>query len=434
MSKAKQSKKRFSRRFAPQNDKKGNMLDINFIRQNQEKVKEGIKNKGFDPDIVDKVLQINKKRLSLIAEIEKFRQERNKLPKDNVKRGKEVRKELQHLEPELKNVEQELKVVLLQIPNLPAEDVPVGKDESENVVIKKWGEPIEFNFQPKDHLELGELLGIIDVERAAKVSGSRFFYLKNEAVILEFALFRFAFDTLVKEGFKPVIPPVLISLKSMEGMGYLVGESREDMYILDKDDLVLVGTSEQSIGPMHQDETFTEKNLPIRYVGSSTCFRREAGSYGKDTRGILRAHQFNKVEMFSYVEPEDSDKEHEYLLSREEKLMQALGLPYQVVKMCTGDLGMTASRKYDIEVWMPGQDCYRETHSTSNTTDYQARGLNIKYQKSGNETSYLHMLNGTAFSERPIVAILENYQQEDGTVTIPEVLQKFTGFSKITPK
>lgn len=409
------------------------MLDINFIRQNTEKVREGIKNKGFNPELVDRALESNEKRLQLIISIEQLRQARNKLQRDEVEKGREIKEKLKDLEPHLDIVEKELKNILLDIPNIPAEDVPVGKDETENVVIKKWGEPKKFDFQPKDHLELGEMLDIIDVERATKVSGARFFYLKGAGAILDFALSRLAFDTLIEKGFTPLIPPVLISTESMAAMGYLGAGGREDMYILDKDELVLVGTSEQSIGPIHKDEILNEKDLPIRYVGFSTCFRREAGSYGRDVKGIFRVHQFNKTEMFSFTKPEDSDKEHELLLSVEEELMQKLDLPYQVIKMCTGDLGITATRKYDIEAWFPAQERYRETHSTSNVTDYQARGLNTKYKR-GETVEFVHTLNGTAFSQRPLICILENYQREDGTVKIPEALQKYTGFSGIKPK
>ena len=252
--------------------------------------------------------------------------------------------------------------------------------------------------------------------------------------MLEFALVRLALETLIKEGFTPVIPPVMIKLDSMQGMGYLEHGGVDNMFVLEKDSLVLVGTSEQSIGPMHMNEVLDVKTLPRRYVGFSTCFRREAGSYGKDTRGILRVHQFDKVEMFSFTRPEDGDAEHEFLLSLEEKLMQNLELPYQVTKMCSGDLGDPAARKYDINAWFPSENCYRETHSTSTTTDFQSRRLNIKYRKKDGTSAFVHMLNGTAFSQRPILAILENYQQEDGSVRVPEVLQEFVGKDIIKSK
>jgi seryl-tRNA synthetase len=335
-------------------------------------------------------------------------------------------------------------LALLQIPNLPADDVKSGKDEGDNEVVRKWspspmapedrgGEPAQFDFKPKDHLDIGESLGILDVKHASKVSGSRFAYLKGDAVLLEFALVRFALEKLTQRGFIPIIPPVLIKKEAMQGMGYFEHGGMDDMYILDQDSLVLVGTSEQSIGPMYRDETFNAKDLPLRYAGFSTCFRREAGSYGKDTKGILRVHQFDKVEMFSFTRPEDGDKEHNLLLKIEEELMQALGIPYRVVKMCSGDLGAPAARKFDLEAWMPGQGKYREVTSTSTTTDFQSRRLNIRY-KDGNESKYVHMLNGTAFAiGRTIIAILENYQQKDGTVRVPKVLKDYLGKDLLTP-
>ena len=281
---------------------------------------------------------------------------------------------------------------------------------------------------------MAQELGIIDTERAAKVSGSRFGYLKGAAVLLEFALVQLAMKTAAKDGFIPVIPPVLVGEKAMWSMGYLE-RGRDEIYYLPADNLYLVGTSEQSIGPMYMDEIFKEKELPRRYIGFSTCFRREAGSYGKDTKGILRVHQFDKVEMFSIVKPEDSEKEHQLILSIEEKLMRALELPYRVLDICSGDLGDPAAAKYDIEVWMPGQNGgkgeYRETHSTSNTTDFQSRRLNIKYRNKEGEIDFVHMLNGTGFSQRPILAILENYQTEKGTVKVPKVLQDYLGMDEI---
>jgi len=409
------------------------MLNIQLIRDDPEKVKKGVAAKQLDPKLVDKVRNLDEERRELLGEVENLRAERNIAAKGkNVEEGKKIKKELQKKEPQLKKVEKQYKEALYKVPNLAADDVPVGKDESDNKVLKKVGEPKKFDFKARDHLELGEALDIIDVKRAAKVSGTRFGYLKGDAALLEFALVQFALETLTKEGFRPVIPPVLIKKEAMRGMGYLEHGGEEDMYVLDKDDLVLVGTSEQSIGPMHMNEVLSTKDLPMRYVAFSPCFRREAGSYGKDTRGILRVHQFDKVEMFSFTQPQDSDKEHKYLLGLEEKLFKALEIPYQVVEMCTGDLGAPAARKYDLEAWMPGQGKYREVTSTSNTTDFQARRLNIKYNEKG-ETRYVHTLNGTAFAiGRTIIAILENYQQKDGSVVIPEVLQKYVGKDKIT--
>jgi len=410
------------------------MLDINYILENKAKVRKGVEDKGYDPKIVERLLKVDETRRQLITDIEKLRAERNKLTKEDIQKGKKIKETLRRLEPDLKAVEEEFKKILYQIPNLPAKDVHAGKDELDNKEIKKWGEIPKFSFKIKSHFELGEDLDLVDTKRAGKVSGARFSYLKNEAVMLEFALINFAFEILLKEGFSPVIPPALISLDSMKAMGYLENEGIGEMYVLEKDKLVLVGTAEQSIGPMHKDEVLNEKDLPKRYVGFSPCFRREAGSYGKDTKGILRVHQFNKVEMFSFANPKDSDKEHEYLLSLEEKLMQKLEIPYRVVKMCSGDLGDPATRKYDIEAWFPSEKKYRETHSSSICTDYQSRRLNIKYRKKVGGLDFVHTLNGTAFSERPILAILENYQQKDGCVLVPKVLQKYTGFKKICPK
>lgn len=426
------------------------MLDVNFIRENPEKVKEGIIKKGYNPELVERVLELDKRRRELLQKAEELRAERNRISKqqttrlppacrhgrdgqaNNKQRGREIKEELRQLEPDLDKTTVQYEDALQEIPNLPLDDVPEGKDESGNKVVRNWGKPPKFNFKTRDHLELGELLGIIDVEKAVKVSGARFAYLKGNGVLLEFALVKYALDVLTGEGFVPIIPPVLIKEESMSGMGYLEHGGKEDMYVLDKDGLVLVGTSEQAIGPMHKNEIL--ENLPLRYAGFSPCFRREAGSYGKDTKGILRVHQFDKVEMFSFTMPDDGDKEHEYFVSLEEKLFQALKIPYQVVKMCTGDLGHPAARKYDIEAWMPSQAKYREVTSASTITDYQARRLNIKYREGG-KTGYVHMLNGTAFAiGRTIIAILENYQQEDGSVIVPEVLRPYLGKDKITSK
>lgn len=410
------------------------MLDIKFIRENIEAVKKGTENKNRDPKLVDEALSFDVKRRDLLSKIEELRAKRNTLGKDDIQEGKRIKDELKDFEPKLKSVEEKLNTFLYLIPNLPASDVKVGKEESENEVVKKWGEPTKFDFIPKDHLELAENLELIDVNRAGKVSGTRFAYLKNEAVLLEFALVELAMKTLIEKGFTPVIPPVLISRKAMSGMGYLEHGGEEDMFLLPKDELFLVGTAEQSIGPMHMDETLDGNKLPLRYSGFSTCFRREAGSYGKDTRGILRVHQFDKVEMFTITSPEEGDKEHEFLLSIEEELVQKLKIPYQVIKMCTGDLGHPAARKYDLEAWMPGQNKYREITSTSTTTDYQSRRLNIRYKKEG-KVDFVHILNGTAFAiGRMIIAIIENYQQKDGSVQIPEVLQNYVGKKEIKPR
>jgi len=414
------------------------MLDLNLLRENPDLAKEGIRKKRGNPELVDRARELDARQRELQRRVELLRAERNRLSRIEeqpdaraLERGKRIKEELKNLEPELRAIEKQLDEVLVEIPNLPAPDVPEGKDESENAVVKTWGEPREFDFEPKPYWELDESLDIIDTERAAKVSGTRFGYLKRDAALLEFALVKLALEILIPEGFVPVVPPVMISDEAMRGMGYLEHGGEEETYHLEKDQLYLVGTSEQAIGPMHRDEVFDSTELPKRYVGFSTCFRREAGSYGKDTRGIFRVHQFDKVEMFSFTKPEESDREHELLLSLEEKLVQALKIPYQVTKMCAGDLGAPAARKYDINCWFPSEKRYRETHSTSNCTDFQARRLNIKY-RDGDSTKFVHTLNGTAFAiGRTILAILENYQQADGSVEIPQVLRDFVGKDNI---
>lgn len=411
------------------------MLDIKFIRENPEKVQNGAKAKNINVPI-EEILRLDGEYRKLSRELQELYSQRNSAAKEkDIESGRALKAEVDTREDKLAVLAEKLEEFLYSVPNLPAEDVKTGEDESENEVIRKHGLSRKFDFKPRDHVELGEMLDIIDIERAAKVSGSRFAYLKNEAALLEFALIQFALDTLLKEGFSPIITPELITKDSAKRLGYMEHGGTEDMFHIEKDGLVLVGTAEHSIVPMHKDELLNAKNLPKRYVGFSSSFRREAGSYGKDTRGILRVHQFDKVEMVSFTTAEKDDSEHEYLLSLEEKLFQALDIPYQVVKMCSGDLGFPIARKYDIEAWIPTQEKYREVTSASTTTDFQARRLSIKYQD-GDVKKYVHILNGTAFAiGRTLIAILENYQQEDGSVTIPKVLQKYMGsITKISPK
>lgn len=417
------------------------MLDIKLIRENPEAIEKGAKSKNVEID-VNNLLEIDRKKLELHQAVQALQEKRNALTKsiagkpsaEQIEEGKKIREDLEKAEKEYNTANQELNNLLLKIPNLPKSDVKIGKDESENDVIKTYKEPTKFSFAPKDHLEIGEALDIIDVERAAKVSGTRFAYKKGDGALLEIALTQYAFDFLMKEGFIPVIPPVLIKRDVMAGLGYMENGGEEDMFALRDNDLFLVGTAEQTLVPMHKDEVLNIKDLPLRYVGFSASFRREAGSYGKDTRGIFRNHQFNKVEMVSFVPDGKDDEEQEYLLSIEEKLFQSLEIPYQVIKMCTGDLGFPAARKYDIEAWIPSQNKYREVTSVSTVTDFQSRRLNMRYQD-GAEKKYLHVLNGTAFAmSRTPIAILENYQQEDGSVLIPEVLQKYLGKDKISLK
>lgn len=414
------------------------MLDLKFIRENIELIKEGLRKKQVKIDI-DYLLHLDKERRDLLSQIEELRARQNQASKEiasaqgedkkrKIREVKEVSTSLKSLEPKLKKREEELNNLLLKLPNLPDKSVPEGKDERENKILRKWGEPPKFSFKAKDHLEIGESLNLIDVNRAAKVSGSRFYYLKGEAVLLEFALVFWVINLLRKEGFIPLVPPVLAKEEILEGMGYLPDADKE-MYKTTLDGLRLAATSEQTIGPMFKDEILNEESLPQRYAGFSSCFRREAGSYGQDVRGILRVHQFDKVEMFEFCRPEDSLKEHEFLVSSEEKIMQELKIPYQVVVMCSGDLGMPAAKKYDLEAWLPGQNRYRETHSCSNCTDFQARRLNIRYRRQEDKkVLFVHTLNGTACAiGRTLIAILENYQQEDGSIVIPEVLREYMG-------
>lgn len=418
------------------------MLDIELIRQNPKKIKKGAKAKGYDCDrTIDQILELDKKRREVLQKAENLRAEKNKISKDLkekpdqkiIEKSKKIKDELGKLEEELKKIEPELSELELQIPNMPASDVKVGKDDSENFAIEKIGTPPKFDFKIRDHIELGKDLDLIDIERAAKVSGSRFCYLKNEAIILEFAIVNWVLDILTKKGFSPIVPPVLINEENMRAMGYVEREEAEEIYYLDKGKQYLVGTAEQAIGPMHKDEVFSEDELPKRYVGFSSCFRREAGSYGKDVKGIIRVHQFDKLEMFSFCKPADSNKENFYFLDIEKELVRSLGLPFQVVHIVTADLGFPAARKLDIETWVPSQGRYRETHSTSTTTDFQARRLNIRYRdKKTGKTEFVHTVNGTAIAiGRILVAILENYQQKGGFVKVPEVLQKYCGFKEI---
>ncbi len=419
------------------------MLDIKFIRQNPEKVKEGCQKKQVKCD-VDRLLEVDKKRREILRALEDMLAQKNKASKEiaGMKNGiekqililkmRELDTNSDRLDKEIKSLDGEFNNLMLQIPNLPLDDVPVGKDERENVVLREIGKKPKFNFKPKDYLEISEKLDLIDVKRAAKVAGTRFGYMKKEAVLLEFALINFTFDTLTKESFIPVVPPVMLKSEMARGMGYLEQADANEAYYLPQDDLYLAGTAEQPLGVMHASEVLDEKDLPRRYVGFSTCFRREAGAYGKDTKGIMRVHQFDKVEMFSLIKPEGSKKEHQFFLAMEEKMMQELKIPYRIINICTGDLGFPAAAKYDIEAWIPSEGRYRETHSTSNCTDFQARRLNIRYKDKSGKLNFVHTLNGTAFAiGRTLIAIIENYQQKDGSILIPGVLQKYLNFKEI---
>ncbi|MEA3292986.1 MAG: serine--tRNA ligase [Patescibacteria group bacterium] len=419
------------------------MLDIKFIRENPREVKNGCQKKQVDVDI-DRLLKIDKKKRKIQMDLEKMLAEKNQANKKIIgaknkkeKQGiilkmKEVDKRSDAIKEKLKKTDNDFGELMRQIPCLPLEDVLSGKSEADNIVLKKIGKPKKFNFKPLDHLDIGEKLGIIDVKRAVKISGTRFGFLEKKAVLLEFALINFVLDELVGKGFTPVVPPILLKEKMAMGTGYFESVSREEAYFMPKDDLYLAGTSEQPLIAMRADEILEERDLPKRYLGISTCFRREAGSYGKDTKGIFRVHQFDKLEMVSFCKPENSKDEYMFLLDIEEKLMQALEIPYRVVQVCAGDLGFPAASTYDIEAWMPSQKQYRETHSCSNCVDFQARRLNIRYKSKTGKINYVHILNGTAFAiGRILIAIIENYQEKDGTIKIPKVLEKYLRFKSI---
>lgn len=404
------------------------MIDPELIRQDPEKVKKAVAAKQYDPAAVDDFLRLDGQRRKILAEVEELRAKRNEIAKGGKAasdEGKKIKEELKLKEPALVENEEDWRKTLSEIPNLPAEDVPIGKDEKENVVLREWGKPRNFDFKALDHVALAKKLDLIDFERGAKVAGTDFYYLKNDAVLLEFALVRYAFDLLIKKGYVPFVTPDLARERYYLGTGYLPRGSEAQTYKISDSDLGLIATSEITLAGLHADEVLD--SLPKRYCGYSHCFRLEQGGYGKYSSGLYRVHQFTKVEMFAYTAPEDSGKMHEELLKNEEEIWQGLEIPYRVVEMCTGDLGAQAARKFDLEAWFPGRGDWGEITSTSNTTDYQARNLNIKFKgKSGLE--FVHTLNGTAIANsRAPIAILENYQQKDGTVKVPKVLVPYVG-------
>lgn len=420
------------------------MLDINLIRENPDKVKEGISKKNADPKLVDKLLRLDEAWRDKTTVLNNLKADQNKVSRAIAGKKKEdllsqaqlLKKQIAKIQEEEADLKKKRDAILVTLPNLPFEDVPLGKDDSANVVLREVGEKPKFKTKPRHYIDIAKELGLIDTDKAASVSGTRFGYLLGDAALLEFALVQLAFDLTLKEGFKPIIPPVMIKPEVFAGMGRLAPGDKKERYFLPEDNLYLVGSAEHTIGPFHMNDTLEASELPKRYVGFSTCFRREAGSYGKDTKGILRVHQFDKVEMFSFAHPDKSEEEHKFLLSLQEKLMQKLELPYRVVEISTGDMGFTDARQYDIETWFPGEGKYRETHSASNTTDFQARGMNVKYrvknQGSRVKSQYVHMLNATAFAiGRTLIAIIENYQTAKGTVLIPKALQEYMGKKEI---
>jgi len=422
------------------------MLDLKLIRSDPERVKAALARRGA-AEQVDELLALDARRRELLPEIEGAQAERKALSKqigEAKQRGEAaeqpmldvaaLKAKIEAGKAELEQVEAELQRVGRTLPNLPDPDAPDGMSEEDAVVLREEGERPSFDFEPRDHLEIGTELGLIDMESGAKVSGSRFAYLKGDLVLLELALVRFALDVAGGEGHEPVVPPVLVREEALYGTGFLPGD-RDQIYEIPKDELFLVGTSEVSLAALHAEEILEAERLPLRYAGLSTCFRREAGAAGRDTRGIFRVHQFDKVEMFSFVEPGESAAEHERLLAIEERILAELEIPYRVVNVAAGDLGAPAAKKYDCEAWIPSQERYREVTSCSNTTDYQARRLGCRYRPAGGESPQaVHTLNGTAVAVgRTMIALIENRQQRDGSFTLPTILHSYGAPERIGP-
>lgn len=419
------------------------MIDINLFKKEPDLIKKSLISRGKDPSVVDKIISHILQELDLLKKVEELRSQQNKIGKEI--KGKPTEQQLLNatkIKNELKTLDEKLRFSIKEqvsltdeIPNLVADDVPIGKDDADNVVFKTVGKKPEFDFTPLDHIDLGEKLDILDVKKAAELSGSRFGYFKNQGAVLEMAVMFYAFNKLVAKGFHGMIPPVMIKSKTEWGCGYTSNKNLFNAaYSSPEDDLIFISSSEHSVVPYHSNEILEEKSLPIKYVNFSPCFRRESGTYGKDTKGLFRVHFFNKVEMNIFTLPDlaISDAMCEEMLSIEEEIMQELGLHYQVMKCCSGDLPQPNRRMYDINTWFPGQDKFRETQSCSNCTDYQARRLNTKV-KINNENKLVHILNATVITDRAVLAILENFQNKDGSVDIPTCLHPFTGFTKISP-
>lgn len=421
------------------------MLDARFVRENPERVIESLQQRGYDPGVINDFLGIEDERRSLLLDVERLRQQRNelsekisKMKKDGrdvggeTQEAKNVSESIKTKEERLKELDEKTKTFLLNIPNIPHESVPVGKDETENAEIRKWGEPRQFDFEPMNHWDIGGILEIIDFERASKIAGARFAIMKGMGARLERALMNFMLDLNTSKGYKEIFPPIIVNRDSMIGTGQLPKFVHE-LFIVSDPEFYLIPTAEVPVTNIHRNEILREEDLPIYYTAYTPCFRREAGSYGKDVRGLIRQHQFNKVEMVKFVKPEDSYQELELLTNDAEDILQKLGLPYRVVSLCTGDLGFAASKTYDIEVWLPGQQKYREISSCSNFIDFQARRASIRFKKEGRKgTEFVHTLNGSGLAiGRTLIAILENYQQKDGSVVVPEALRPYMGIEVI---
>lgn len=419
------------------------MIDLKELKTRRDEIAENIKNRCMHVDI-DAIIVLQEQRLSILQTTESLRARRNenankmkaKLDPETrselIQEGKNLKEEIAKLETTLREVEEKYLTLAKTIPNYAHPDAPIGKLDTDNREIKLWGKPSSFTFTPKDHTELGETLDLIDFDSATRVSGPKFYYLKNEAVFLELALERYALDMLKKHGFTLTITPDIAKIEILEGIGFNPRGEESNIYSIEGTDTCLVGTAEITLGGYHVDKILPVDDLPIKLAGLSHCFRREAGGAGQYSKGLYRVHQFSKVEMFVYSLPSQSEEIHSQLLAIEEEIFQGLELPYRVVDTCTGDLGAPAYRKYDIEAWMPGRGDYGEVTSTSNCTDYQSRRLNIRYRDSEGTIQYLHLLNGTAIAvSRVIVALLENFQREDGSIGMPQALIPYLGFSEI---
>jgi seryl-tRNA synthetase len=423
------------------------MLDLKLIRSDSERVKTALARRGA-AEQVDELLALDARRRQLLPEVESAQAERKTLSKQ-IGEAKQaggdaaelmvtvqgLKETIESGKEELEQVEAALNRLVVSLPNLPDPDAPEGMTEDDAVVLREVGERPQFDFEPRDHLDIGTELGLIDMEAGARLSGSRFAYLKGDLVMLELALVRFAIELVRAEGHEPVVPPVLVREEALEGTGFLPGD-RDQIYEIPKDDLFLTGTSEVALASLHADQILDADQLPLRYCGFSTCFRREAGAAGRDTRGIFRVHQFDKVEMFSFVEPSESAAEHERLLAIEERILGELEIPYRVVNVAVGDLGAPAAKKYDCEAWIPSQERYRELTSCSNTTDYQARRLGCRYRSADGESPQaVHTLNGTAVAVgRTMIALIENRQDRDGGFTLPKTLHKYGAPERIGPQ
>jgi len=423
------------------------MLDIRFIKENLEAVRQNIRDRYMDAD-VDLLVSLYDKKNALLRELEESRRLRNEnaqamksnLSKEErairIEEGKRLKEIIARLEAELQEIERAFAEELAKIPNMAHPKAPRGKEDKDNLEVKRVGSPTQFNFPPKDHVELGQSLDILDFDTATKVSGTKFYYLKNEGTILELALVRYALDMLSKHGFTLMTTPDIAKSQILEGIGFIPRGPESNVYTLEGEEACLIGTAEITLGGYHSDSVLEKSQLPIRYAGVSHCFRREAGAAGQFSKGLYRVHQFTKVEMFVYCLPEDSELIHEELRSIEEEIFSSLDIPFRVVDTCTGDLGAPAYRKWDLEAWMPGRNNgeWGEITSTSNCTDYQARRLNVRYRDKDGKNRFVHMLNGTAIAcSRAIIAILENNQQADGSVMIPKALVPYCGFDLIRP-